>query len=325
MNRTVLSLCGSVAVFAACGGARPVTQTPEPAETAISHRTPEYRAPEAEPEEHLVLLAEPSTGCGLPRDPGDAVETIDVGDEVRSYRVHTPLNYVPLGEAPLVVNYHGSSKTAVDQESYSGLIPIADREGFVLVTPEGSGYPQGWDIAGIYNEDGSDDVAFTAALVERLESELCIDSHRVYATGLSNGAEMASQVACFLPGLFAAAAPVAGIVYQECDGEPVAMVTFHGTEDYNVPFDTAPDGVAQWAAHNGCLGDPFTEQLTEHVDRLTSTDCSGADVVFYVIDGGGHTWPGAKDDAGGAGPTTHEISASELIWQFFAAHPKPRP
>jgi polyhydroxybutyrate depolymerase len=134
---------------------------------------------------------------------------------------------------------------------------------------------------------------------------------------------MASEVACYLPGLFAAVAPVAGIVYQDCGGSPVPIVTFHGTDDYNVPFEFAPPAVADWAAHNGCDPGAITEQVTDHVSRITYPGCGRADVVFYVVDGGGHTWPGAEDDTGGVGPTTHEISASEIIWEFFAAHPRP--
>jgi polyhydroxybutyrate depolymerase len=43
----------------------------------------------------------------------------------------------------------------------------------------------------------------------------------------------------------------------------------------------------------------------------------GTAVVLYVIDGGGHTWPGAAIDVQRLGVTTHEISATDLIWDFF--------
>ncbi len=109
---------------------------------------------------------------------------------------------------------------------------------------------------------------------------------------------------------------------QGCDGGPVPIITFHGTDDNNVPFEFAPNEVALWAAHNGCNGEQFVERYTEHVELRTYVDCGGADVVFYVIEGGGHTWPGAEPGAGGIGPVTDEISANELIWAFFVAHPK---
>jgi polyhydroxybutyrate depolymerase len=102
----------------------------------------------------------------------------------------------------------------------------------------------------------------------------------------------------------------------------VPILALHGTDDYNVPFESARPAMADWALHNGCAADIVTEQISEHVSRESYSGCGANAVVLYVIEGGGHTWPGAEDDAphGGAGPTTHEISASELIWSFFAAH-----
>jgi len=47
-------------------------------------------------------------------------------------------------------------------------------------------------------------------------------------------------------------------------------------------------------------------------------------VELYTILGGKHAWPGSAGPgwAGGDEPT-QTISASALIWEFFAAHPKP--
>jgi len=47
----------------------------------------------------------------------------------------------------------------------------------------------------------------------------------------------------------------------------------------------------------------------------------GAAVELYVVEGGGHTWPGAAIDVPVLGETTHEISATDLIWAFFENHP----
>jgi polyhydroxybutyrate depolymerase len=43
-------------------------------------------------------------------------------------------------------------------------------------------------------------------------------------------------------------------------------------------------------------------------------------VEFYIVVGGGHTWPGSAFTARIAsitGPTTFEINASKIIWAFF--------
>lgn len=133
---------------------------------------------------------------------------------------------------------------------------------------------------------------------------------------------MASQVACDLPQTFAAVAAIAGVIDQGCT-TPVPVVAFHGTADENVPFDWAPAAVQDWATTNGCFPAGTSTAVSAHVDLVDYGGCTAdAEVAFYIIDVGGHTWPGAADDAGGVGPTTHEISASEIAWQFFAAHPR---
>lgn len=258
-----------------------------------------------------------TAACGPLHPSGDFIESLNG----RAYRLHVPASASDGSLMPLVVNFHGYARTAADQELYSQLVPLADREGFVLVTPEGSGQPQGWDIVGIYDENGVDDVAFTAALVSQIESELCVDTNRIYATGISNGAEMAAQVACDLPTIFAAVAPVAGVVYQDCSTS-VPLIAFNGTADENVPIAWAFPALAGWAATNGCSYTIEVQAVSDHVEHRTYTGCGLDSVEFYVIGGGGHTWPGAADNAGGVGPTTHEISAGELMWQFFQAHPR---
>lgn len=43
-------------------------------------------------------------------------------------------------------------------------------------------------------------------------------------------------------------------------------------------------------------------------------------MVLYTIAGKGHSWPGsAMPEA----ITSHDISATDDIWDFFAAHPMP--
>ena len=79
-----------------------------------------------------------------------------------------------------------------------------------------------------------------------------------------------------------------------------------------------------WSNHNGCMSLPEPEQVTEHVQRVRYLDCDGeAAVELYVVEGGGHTWPGSPVDliGGEFGKTTQEISANDLMWDFFVDHP----
>ena len=153
--------------------------------------------------------------CERAIQPGDFIRSFEMPEGERLYRLHVPAN--PGARfLPMVLNFHGYGRTAAEQEEYSELAPLADREGFVLVTPEGSGSPQGWDIPGIYADIGIDDTAFAAALIRDLTATLCIDGGRVFATGMSNGAQMAALLACAYPELVAAAAPVAGLAIDPC-------------------------------------------------------------------------------------------------------------
>jgi polyhydroxybutyrate depolymerase len=78
--------------------------------------------------------------------------------------------------------------------------------------------------------------------------------------------------------------------------------------------------MAKWAAHDKC-NPKFTDTLiASQVRRRTWTGCTGGSaVVFYIIVGGGHTWPGAIPIPR-LGLTTEQIKASDVIWKFFAAH-----
>jgi polyhydroxybutyrate depolymerase len=274
-----------------------------------------------------------SSGCdpARPHEAGNFNETILSGGVEREYILHVPPSYTGREAVPLVLNLHGYSSNAQQQALYSGFGPKADEEGFVVVTPQGAGTPSRWDI-----RSDSADVAFIEDLLDELSTGLCIEGARVYSTGISNGAAMSVTLACALPDRIAAIGPVAGVFF--CPSiRPIAVIAFHGTDDPVVPFeggsitvDDAPvayQGVENWmglwAAHNGCADEPVEENPSGSVRLVRYTGCDeGASVELYVVEGGGHTWPGALD-LQRLGATTHEISATDLIWEFFAAHPMP--
>ncbi|MCC6958230.1 MAG: prolyl oligopeptidase family serine peptidase [Dehalococcoidia bacterium] len=308
----LLALLSAAALLVACSGGQPPTGEHDDA--------PEAGSLSGSLAAGLIDsgIPEPARlGC-YDRGPGDYIDAVERPEGMRSFRIHVPPGYDGQSLVPAVFNFHGQARTAEEQDAYSGFPVISDREGFILVSPEGGSYPQQWDIAGVYAEDGIDDVGAVSQMVDYVESQFCIDPGRVFAAGLSNGGQMAAQAGCYLSNQFAGVAPVAGIVFQGCEGPPVAVITFHGTGDYNVPYESAPEAVTEWARHNGCPETPEVEWVTSEVRREAYFGCEGAPVVFYTIEGGGHTWPGAEDNTGGIGPTTHDINASELIWDLFS-------
>lgn len=246
----------------------------------------------------------------------------------RSYRVYVPSSASPQVPAPIVYNFHGLGSNALEQELYSGLVPLAETEGFVLVSPEGAGLVKGWRLPGLPGEDPERDLRFFDALHAHLLQSLCLDEGRVYAAGMSNGAFFASALACRRWRVVAAIAPVAGVFHpgEGCEG-PVPVLAFHGTQDtivpygpgliFNIiPYEGAEAYVERWAHTNGCQGSPRQERLGQEVVRLSYEGCKAA-TGLIVVEGGGHTWPGAVD-VPRLGHTTHEVSAARLMWDFFA-------
>jgi len=300
------------------GLTREATATPPPATVAPS---PSPTATQPAPGECGALPSGVRAGVTV-------VRTLTVDGVERSYRLHIPAGVETAAGLPVVLNFHGLGSSAAEQEAYSGLIPLSDREKFILITPDGTGSPRGWAILAL-NNSPADDVAFVDLLLDTIEAELCPDLARVYSTGMSNGAFFSSLLGCIRSDRIAAIAPVAGVAWSDdlpC-GRPMPIIAFHGFADGTVPFAGgeifgvipyagAEKNVDGWARHNGCEPDSNWSKLTEHVYRVTYAGCE-APTELIAIDGGGHTWPGAIP-VPRLGPTTDEISAAEMIWAFFA-------
>lgn len=263
--------------------------------------------------------------------PGTSTHTLTVAGVERDLLVHVPP--APTADMALVVDFHGAGSDMTQQSIYSGLDPLADEHGFVVATPNGiDAAIRQWRFLGT-----DDDIAFARAIVAELVAHACVDPDRVVAAGISSGAAMSARLACSASDTFHGFALVAADFYNEAlcgAATPRPMLVFHGTDDRVVPYaggtvnangaggrlgaPPAEDAAAGWAAHAGCDPDPTDTTITPHVTRRTWAGCT-APVVFHRIEGGGHTWPGAAIAVDRLGPTTDEISASELIWELLLA------
>ncbi len=232
--------------------------------------------------------------------------------------------------------------------AFSGLNRTADEAGFLVVYPNGSGVGpfRTWNAGGFKGKLAArraDDVAFIRTLLNELGRLLKVDRQRVFACGMSNGAMMCYRLAAELSERIAAIAPVAGTMAIE-DAKPkraVPLIHFHGTADNLVPFDGPNQGTPKflsfksvketiqvWCQIDGCPSQPEMTSLPDRekdgttVKRLTyGPGREGAEVVLIEIAGGGHTWPGQTPVVGFIGKSTLDISANDLIWQFFSRHP----
>lgn len=257
-----------------------------------------------------------TTGCtGLDAPAGSFQWTVDSGGRTRTLRLHVPSGYDPAQPTPLVLNFHGYTSNAQQQEAYSGMIARANAQGFIAVHPEG--VSSSWNAGtccGTAAQSAVDDVGFVDDLLDAVSAEYCVDPARIYATGMSNGGFMSHRLACDLSHRIAAIASVAGYdVTTSCAPErPVPVIHFHGTADGTVDYNGVAGTIADWVARNGCSTDAETTYDNGNTTCETYAGCeAGAEVVSCTITNGGHTWPGAF----GANDGVH---ATDAGWEFVS-------
>lgn len=295
----------------------------------------------------------PSAGCEGPATAqADLAEsTIESGGVERRFLLSAPAWEAGGEPPPLVVDFHGLAEGADVHAQMTQLGPKGVQEGFVTLFPHGTGAPVAWNVTA--DLEGNTDLVYVAALLDRVEADHCIDTSRVYATGLSNGAMMSSAVACTMADRFAAIAPIAGITLPDgCEpSRPVPVLTIHGTADpillFNGGVDTGalndalggegasgttttvaadldgegyPATVRGWAELNGCDDAPEDEEVSDEV-ILRTYDCpDDAPVEFFIVEGGGHSWPSSEFSAAigqFVGTTTFDIDGSQEAWDFL--------
>lgn len=286
-------------------------------------------------EEEAEVIPEAGGGCGQPRPAQDQRWTVRHGGLERRFYVHFPPGYDPARPAAVVLNFHGRAMNAGLQALLSGMNEVADRNNFIAVHPEGTGaLEQTWNggvCCGAASTGQVDDVGFVRALLEELGRAVCVDTRRVYATGISNGGFFAHRLGCELADQIAAIAPVAGTlgVFTCAPARPMPVLHFHGDADMIVPYEgfagfvSVPQTMQGWVERNGCSPQPEVYFDEAEVKCQAWRGCrGGAEVRLCTVEGGGHTWPGGFP-VSFLGPTTDTISASEEIWRFFAGHALP--
>lgn len=275
---------------------------------------------------------------------GAVEHLVDVLGETRKYVLHIPASGV--GKAlPAVVVLHGHGGTPFQISQYFPFDAIAEREGFVVVYPEGQG--RYWKDVRFKNQLQSDtvraaaDVAFLNVLAADLAAKGIADAKRIYLTGISNGGFMVTTMACLSPRRFAAFAPViatAPVIARElCKGErPLPLLVMNGTSDPMTVWDAeraekigylgGENFFTFWSRLNGCRG--REELVLEDVDdadgsrvsHISATGCrAGGDTELYRVNGGGHHPPTLEHRPAGSfrGARNHDIEAPEVIWAFF--------
>ena len=262
------------------------------------------------------------------------VELSHDGD-TRSYELYVPPGYDGTTPLPVVLNFHGFTSSGPLQQEGTKMDELAAREDFIVAYP--NGLDNSWNAGvccGRSAETNVDDVGFTRAVIEDLGARACIDTTRVYATGMSNGGFLSHRLACEAADVIAAAAPVAavlGIDESACNpSRPIPILQLNGTADPLVSYEgggladspSAQDSIDGWIARDGCSGEPQITYENGAATCETASDCDGeVSVTLCSIEGAGHCWPGqpCPERLGSlVGEPTFDIDANEVMWELFS-------
>ncbi|MGW5163058.1 alpha/beta hydrolase family esterase [Nonomuraea wenchangensis] len=328
----VLALAALLATVPAAAGC---TAAPQPAPSRQHQRSPASPQPEQTPSAQARGRA---SGCS-------AAPALKAGRRTMTHDGlrRTFLLAVPKGKGPhpVLLDLHGLGSDAAQESFYSRLAVEGPRRGYVVATPQAADGRMGWTLPGA---SGPDDAGFLAALLDRLESGLCVDRGRAFAAGMSYGAAMSAALICALDGRLAGVGAVGGLsVARPCDRPlPTTLLAFHGTADRAVPYRGGhpfPDATGalraladlvvlppveraadDWARAFGCSGRATTRPATGVRLRTWASCPSGATVRLYTLDGGGHTWPGSVE-VPRLGATARNLDATALILDAFDRTP----
>ncbi len=289
-------------------------------------------------------------------------EVLTRGGLERTYHIYLPASYGKSRPVPLLIVLHGGGGTGQGMERLTrgGFNILADREGFIIVYPDGveKHWNDGRDIrTWRAHRERIDDVGFLSALIDRVAKDWNIDPQRVFATGISNGGLMSYRLACELSHKISAIAVVTASLSEElfaqCSpAKPISVLIMNGTKDPLVPYGggeiTGPFGVRKfgkvvstaetvqfWVKHNACPDELVIKQEPDEdpkdgtrVRREVYSPCkNNTQVVLYTIEGGGHTWPSGWQylPERVIGKTSQDITATDVIWEFFSHLPPASP
>jgi len=190
--------------------------------------------------------AKRSSGCGKTTTlKGKQILHISVGGQNREYIIRLPDDYDSTTAYKLWFGLHcsGGRDTGVSDGStiarggsantnyeFYGIWKFANPTGgkgtTIFCAPQGNGNQWG-------NSNGAD-VEFIRTLIQKFESELCIDESRIFSEGFSMGGSMSYALACAMPDTFRAICMHSGGAMSGCDGThrgPVPIFITHGTDD----------------------------------------------------------------------------------------------
>jgi polyhydroxybutyrate depolymerase len=287
----------------------------------------------------------------IPQNAGGTLGTLQ-----RQYKVHVPSTYTADRPMPLLFCIHGLGQNAVmfcvDGAHFN---EKSDADGFILVMP--NGYNASWnggDCCGGGTDNKLPDVQLMRDIYAEVITHLNVDTHRVYATGFSNGGYLSYRLGCEAADIFVAIAPISGAVGTAAIGglgpntdltacnpsQKISVLDIHGTMDPLVPFSSQAPSLAIFQAANTCSSSTMPAvQPSSNGDGGTGTvscvtytgcpTCPNVEVTGCSVLNGGHCWYGASDCGFGVdglldtdasfsiGNNSSDINDTDAVWAFL--------
>ncbi len=280
--------------------------------------------------------------------------SLELDGLTRNYYYYVPSSYDGKTPVPLVLSFHGMHSSGMGQQSLTKMDILAEKEGFIIVYPDGQPIPEGLGILqdssmivgyqGLWNftDQGISDLKFVSILIDKLggtdtaEGEFNIDRTRVYAVGMSNGGIFSHKLAIELSHKIAAVAsvtgPLAGIMTDKVPARPITVIQASGDADPVLAWNgndalgtlSVDDTVAWWTKHNRTSATPVIEEyppaVPEDPTRVTKYTYAGGindtKVILYKIKQMGHTWPMGPQylPIPLIGNVSYQIDLNRAIW-----------
>jgi len=256
--------------------------------------------------------------------------TLPATQEGRSeVKVHLPRGFKKQHKWPLIISMHGFGGSSLIQNYYVRLGAYNNKFGYVYAAPnglknkDGKGFWNASEFCCDFENTGVDDVDYIKVLIEKISESPeigRIDMERIFLIGYSNGAFLASKIACSNEVNIAGLVTISGtsdlrdknsqlleLDKTLCEhNRPIAMLHVHGSNDETIPYKGKDNGktgsvsalsqVARWADQNGCQGELVTldKKLNasnfirgKETDHFSMKDCL-APVEHFKINEGAH-------------------------------------
>ncbi len=232
------------------------------------------------------------------------------------------------GGCGLVVDIHGYTMDAAEEDVETGMRALGDANGYVVVQPNAAGTPPSWNQL--------TDVPSVFGFVSDAAKALVTDPRKAHVMGFSEGGGMTWAMVCSHADFFASASPLSGIegctfIAPNVPSRQVPMLMVHGTQDNIVNFNAVAvplrdAALDYWSYGTGTV---FVTSATYTATRYTTS--AGTDFEFWAHDFtagsaylGGHCGPGGTD----VGPSPYQFGCQtpafvygQTAMAFFIAHP----